>query len=159
MTATKLALEELAANIKSDLAQADRRVMQLSDWQATQPEGHELYAAAMYLHQLYGAIESVIERSVRLFDGVSPSGSDWHVRLLGMASVELPGLRPVILPADDAVDEMRRFRHRLRKRYDDDMRPELLHPVLRSALAAWPRIRASLEQFKSFVEDCSRNAE
>ncbi len=64
MSAAEVALEELAASIKADLASADRHVVELATWNTTPPAGFELHAAAMLLHHLYGAIERSHPRTV-----------------------------------------------------------------------------------------------
>ncbi len=159
MSNTKGALDELRASIRADLLRADKHVVDLTTWASKQPEGYETLAAALLLHHLYGAIEAIIERSLKLFDGSNPHGQDWHMRLLESASRELPEVRPIILPQNDTVDELRRFRHRLRKRYDVDTVPERLHPVIQSAITSWPKIRVHLVRFVDFVDECAQGAE
>jgi len=122
------------------------------------PVGYEVHAAAMLLHHLYGAIEAIVERALKTFDGVTPKGEAFHVQVLELASKEVAGLRPAILPQSSAIDELRRFRHRFRKRYDVDLEIGLLHPVIQSAVGAWPRIRASLAAFGAFVDECAKAA-
>jgi hypothetical protein len=159
MSVTKVALDDLAASIKADLEQADKHVKVLTTWQATAPTGNDLLAAALLLHHLYSAIEAIIERSLKLFDGTPTQGQDWHMRLLELASKEVPDLRPAILPTNEAVDELRRFRHRIRKRYDVDVDPDRLFPVLQTAVAEWPNIRAHIVVFSAFVDECARDAD
>jgi hypothetical protein len=105
-----------------------------------------------------GAIEAIVERALKTFDGVAPKGEAFHVQALELASKEVVGLRPAILPQSSAIDDLRRFRHRFRKRYDVDLEIGLLHPVIQSAVGAWPRIRASLAEFGAFVDECAKAA-
>jgi len=158
MSVLEAALDSLAANIESDLKSADKHVVMLAAWDGSPPEGNEIYAAAMLLHHLYGAIEAIIERSLNIFDGVMPEGPDWHVRLLELASHELSNSRPVILPQNDVVDELRRFRHLLRKRYSLDLEPERLAPLIHNAVTSWPTIREHLLRFLRFVRQCAQAA-
>ena len=148
----------LAKVALQDLAHADKHTSELKTWEITAPTGYEPYAAAVLLHHVYGAIEATIERSLKIFDGASPDGVDSHVQLLEQASRAVEGVRGVILPHDDAVDELRRFRHRFRKRYDVDIEPALLQPVIKAAVTSWPRIRAHLDGFAAFVEECAKVA-
>jgi hypothetical protein len=60
---------------------------------------------------------------------------------------------------DGAIDEPRRFRHRFRKRYDEGLEVDKLHPVIKSAVAAWPRIRANLATWEAWVIDCAKIAQ
>jgi hypothetical protein len=158
LNATKLALEELALTLKTDVGHADKYVAELGAWSAAPPVGYEIDGAANRLHHLYGAIEDFVERSLKTFDGHVPVGEDSHMRLLQAGAMEAPGLRGVILPRFDAIDELRRFRHRFRKRYDSTLDAGLVHPVLQSTLAAWPAIRGHLVEFVEFVEKCLETA-
>lgn len=103
-------------------------------------------------------MEAIAERALRTFDGDVPRGEASHVELLERASNEVPRLRPAILPKSDAIDELRRFRHRFRKRYDEDLESGRLHPLIQSAIRAWPEIRASLVGFGAFVDECAKIA-
>jgi hypothetical protein len=159
VSVTQSALLALAEKLHDDLEHADRHAQELTALREHIPTGSEVYAVALLLHHLYyGAIEAIIERSLKTFDGVLPAGEQFHVALLEQAAVEVPGLRGPILPKDDAVDELRRFRHRLRKRYDDELDPALLHETLCSALDAWPQIRKHLTDFAVFVDACAAQA-
>jgi ribonuclease HepT-like protein len=62
-------------------------------------------------------------------------------------------------PKDSAVDELRRFRHKLRHRYDVTIEVDQLHPVIKNAVASWPRLRAHLAAFAGFVDQCLEVAE
>jgi hypothetical protein len=158
MTSTAAALAALAEKLKDDLAHADRHLASLQALPSLAANGYEGFAAAYLLQQIYGAIEAMVERGVRTFDGVSPSGDDWHIRLLERAAKEVPGVRVAILPTSDAVDELRRFRHRVRKRYDDELDASLLGEVISSTIEGWADIRTSLVTFVRFVDDCATQA-
>ena len=155
----QVALEQLATSLRADLKFADDYVANLSVWSEVVPDGYAIDAAARRLHHLYGAVEDFVVRALKIFDGQVPSGDDSHIRLLEQGSLEVPGKRGVILPKSDAIDELRRFRHRFRKRYDADLDVGLLHPVVKNAVAAWPTIRAHLVDFVSWVETCAKEAE
>jgi hypothetical protein len=158
VNATRIALEDLARCIRQDLAQADRHVAELEVWRTIPPAGHGAYAAALLLHHLYTAIEAILERALKVFDGTAPEGNHSHVQLLQQAARPVEGVRDAILPQDDVVRDLRRFRHRLRKRYDDELDPTLLDPLIKAALNAWPKIRAHLEKFAAFTEECAKIA-
>lgn len=159
MTVTKVALEELVISLKSDLSHADKHVAELATWKSTAPSGYEIYAAAMLLHHLYGAVEAILEQSLKTFDGKTPEGEGSHVQLLEQASTEVDGVRIVVLPRDGAIDELRRFRHLFRKRYDVSLESIEIHPVIKSAVAAWPRIRNNLATWEAWVLECAKVAQ
>jgi hypothetical protein len=155
----KVALEELAASLRDDLVRGDGYVNDLSKWTTTVPSGYEVHAAAVFLHHLYGAIEAFLERSLKTFDGKVPEGDGSHVQLIDRASKDVPGVRGAILPLDAAVDQLRRFRHRFRKRYDVDLDGSHVQVVVQSAVAGWPAIRAHLAAFAAFVDECIKAAQ
>jgi hypothetical protein len=134
-------------------------VKELEAWRTASPEGHGTYAAAFLLHHLYTAIEAILERALRTFDGMVPEGDKSHVQLLVQAARPVDGVRDVILPQDAVVDDLRRFRHRVRKRYDIEPDPTLLAPLIKDALDAWPRIREQLAKFAAFTEECAKIAQ
>ena len=80
-------------------------------------------------------------------------------QLIEQGSAAVPGVRGVILPRDAAIDELRRFRHRFRKRYDVEIDVVLLHAVVKIALEAWPTIRAHIAAFSAFVDECAKVVE
>jgi hypothetical protein len=131
----------------------------LATWKNVAPKGYELNAAAMLLHHLYTAIEAILERSLKTFDGTVPGGNASHIQLLEQASTAVAGTRGVILPQDDAIDELRRFRHQFRKRYDVTLKVDQLHPVIKNAVTSWPRIRSHLASFAQFVDKCVEAAQ
>lgn len=134
MNATRASLDALLANLRGDLAHAEQHVRDLGRWREHAPVGYEAFAAALLLHHVYSAIEAMLERALKTFDGGLPVGDSSHIELLERASAEVPGVRPLILPNLTAVDELRRFRHRLRKRYDVDLEPARLQPIIQTAL-------------------------
>jgi hypothetical protein len=73
---------------------------------------------ATYVHRYYTALESTLQRIERTF-AAEPSGGDWHLELLRGATLDLPGVRPPVLPAALLGDlrEMLRFRHFFRHAY------------------------------------------
>jgi hypothetical protein len=154
VSVAKVALQELAVSLRADLTHADKHAAELATWTTAAPNGYEVYAAATLLHHLYSAIESIVERSLKVFDGAVPDGEGSHIQLLERAAAPLDGVRDVILPKNEVVDELRRFRHRFRKRYDVDLEPARLQPVIKSAVAEWPTIRAHLATFAAFVDEC-----
>lgn len=56
--------------------------------------------AAVAVHGWYSALEAALERIVRTLDGDVPQGDRWHRDLLSQATVELPDVRPPVLPRE-----------------------------------------------------------
>lgn len=86
----------------------------------------ELLVLGVNLHAYYTALETLLERVARLVDEDVPSGATWHRDLLLQMRLELPGLRPALLPepAIPELDELRKFRHFFRNAYVLDLDPQ-----------------------------------
>lgn len=76
-------------------------------------------ATALYLQNVYTAIEELMQRIAAEVDGSTPSGADWHRELIDQMLTEIPGVRPPVI--DDELgrdlDLLRRFRHVVRHAY------------------------------------------
>jgi hypothetical protein len=107
----------------------------------------ELVLLAVNLHGWYTALETVLERVARLLDQTVPTGASWHTELLAQMQIEIPGVRPAVIPPATLRDlhELRKFRHFFRNAYVLDLDParvreraaELLrtHAAIASALS------------------------
>jgi hypothetical protein len=108
------ALDERRNEIASLLEGEDRgRVLSRSD----------LLVLGVNLHAYYTALETLLERVARLVDEDTPSGANWHRDLLLQMRIELPGLRPAVIPLEviPDLDELRKFRHFFRNAYVLDL--------------------------------------
>ncbi len=74
---------------------------------------------ALSLDHAYQAFETMLIRAERALGLAPRSGGEWHRAALADAALELPGVRPAIVPleVERDWDEVRRFRHFLRHAY------------------------------------------
>lgn len=90
--------QELAA----DRAALDRHHQDATEvlgrWPEAAANRYLLTFAAVAAHAWYTALEALLERVARALDGVLPTGPRSHLDLLELMTVEVPGLRPAILP-------------------------------------------------------------
>lgn len=104
-------LETIASRILRDAKRSNT---------AAEPEEMRglLAILALDLHRWYSALESIVERIERVFSTL-PTGPEWHAELLTGATLEIPEIRPAILPAAtlDELRELMKFRHFLRHAY------------------------------------------
>jgi hypothetical protein len=82
------------------------------------------YGALAYtIHTLYGVFENYFLRIAKFFENNLPS-DHWHKTLVERMALEIPGLRPALLP-DDAVKkdvmQVLKFRHKFRHLYGEDL--------------------------------------
>jgi hypothetical protein len=85
----------------------------------------EAYKSKMALMQAMQAghtsLESGLERILELFGEEKPTGSQYHADLVRRIARDRPGIRPSIIAGElaEAIDETRRFRHVVRKNYNN----------------------------------------
>ena len=59
---------------------------------------NELAAAAYLLHNIYNALENFFEQISRSFENHVKDLAQWHKELLGKMFLEIPGIRPAVIP-------------------------------------------------------------
>lgn len=147
----------LAAECDADAADLARLVSQLKTFQArlradTNDEALQA-AVALNLDRVYTATESVIFRVVTSLEGQAPSGSDWHMRLLRQAFLDVEGVRPPILAADlrSHLTDLLGFRYKLRHSYLMHLDSGRLELLAEETASAGPRTEASLRTFAGWL--------
>lgn len=82
-------------------------------------------ALAYTIHNVYTAFAGYFQRVAKFFEN-HIEGESWHRELLSRMTLDLPGIRPAIIAHDteEALDELRRFRHLFRNRYKSSIRPD-----------------------------------
>jgi len=88
----------------------------------------EMALVAISLHHAYQAFESLLERICRALALPVPVGERSHQELLDEAAIDIPGVRPALLPEDARRpwQELLRFRHFFRHAYSVELDPEEL---------------------------------
>ena len=134
-------LTRLSKELDADMAALDARGREVGELtQAWATAGGlarpELVLLAVNLHGWYTALETALERVARLLDQTVPAGNTWHVDLLAQMQVEIPGLRPSVVPAATIPElhELRKFRHFFRNAYVLDLDPALVRARAESLL-------------------------
>ncbi len=87
---------------------------------ASTPDDPALLAlAGVALHGWYTGLETILERIARQLDGDVPTGARWHRELLTQLAVEVPGVRPAVLPVRTVAPlaDLLGFRHFFRHAY------------------------------------------
>jgi hypothetical protein len=111
-------------------------------------------AAALYLQNLYTAIEESLKRIASDLDGAVPAGKDWHRELLRQMALELPGTRPAVI--DDELlgdlDRLRRFRHLVRHAYVAEYVWAEIVPVIAASERALGRFRSSIGDLNGWLD-------
>jgi hypothetical protein len=110
---------EIAADCAVILDAAGRAQLRLTET----TDGH-LEACAYELSRLYNVFEKTLQRICRAFENHFDKQGDYHERLVHRLALDLPGIRPALVPKDGvrAVRELKGFRHVVRHAYDLEFR-------------------------------------
>jgi hypothetical protein len=118
---------------------ADRRVLldaagKASDRIGDTHPGH-LEACAYELARFYTVLERMLENVCEAFENHFERDGDWHEKLLTRLSLDLPGMRPALIPesAVGSLRELKRFRHLIRHAYDLTLREDRLRELAQFA--------------------------
>ena len=157
-TATVARLTRLLAECGVERRALERLAGELDEHCVAAAQGHpmsraELSLACVDLHGYYTALESLLERVARVVDRELPEGSRWHSELIVQMTLELPGVRPAVLPVGSLpeLDELRRFRHFFRSVYVLDADPERVLAHAQRVVRLHPALTISLDGFETFA--------
>jgi hypothetical protein len=122
--------QELAADATVMAEAARLAVERLADEHA----GH-LSACGYELNRFYNVLEKSFARLCEAFENHFEKAGDYHERLLERVTLDLPGIRPRFLPAEQRsrVRELKSFRHFFRHAYDPILRADRLAELVTAA--------------------------
>ena len=147
-------LASLAAVITETIAAIERLNVQLLEFTVSlavpKPEFRNLAAAAYLLHNVYCALENALEQISRTFENHVTDPAQWHRELLAKMFLEIPTVRPAVLPADlrGFLNDLCGFRHLFRHAYDFQLDPEKLNVLARDWAGARLEVLAALTRFR-----------
>jgi hypothetical protein len=106
------------------------------------------------LHRYYTCLENILVRIERVF-GVERAGGDWHLELLQGSALDLPGVRPAILPEAHLGElrELMRFRHFFRHAYAVALDRRKLVAVVGDFVRVADVVDQSLALFARFLDE------
>lgn len=146
MSPTDARVAKLSAEIVRDWAEVERQAQRASE-QDPAVSGPNAAWVALALDHAYEAFESLLRRLEIALGLPARSGERWHLTLLEDAAMDIPGLRPPIVPANAARHwmELLEFRHFLRHAYAVDLDPDRLAANVR-------RLREAVGLTRSHVQ-------
>jgi hypothetical protein len=151
------ALARLRGEIGADRRAMGRRSADLDEAQrrlgSSPADPAALALEAWAVHGWYTALESLLERVARQLDSEVPTGDRWHRELLAQATVEVPGVRPAVVPAELRADleELLAARHFLRHAYGLELDPAKLASQAARLRAVAVPLERSLDAFDAFL--------
>lgn len=154
--ASAAVVRRLLAEVQADrraLAERDAELDRFLGGHSPMDDVHAA-ATALVLERTYTGLEAMLERVIRVLDGDSPRGLDWHRGLLATAALDVPTIRPAVLTSTLALaDELRRFRHFIRHAYAAPVDPARMGELALAWQAARPLLAADLDRFEQFLAD------
>lgn len=152
----------LSSRIRQDLTELQRVVERVERASQARQRGSPeqdllLDSVALNLHDVYSGLERIFSLIASSIDQSEPRGPDWYRELLRQMTIEVPGLRPAVLPSDMAadVDELLRFRHVVRHNYAFALEPERVERLAAHVPSTFQSVQAALLGFASFLDEVS----
>lgn len=107
---------------------------------------------ALCLHHLYTAIFELTKLM---------TSQSWHRELLRNMSLNVEGVRPVVISNEllSNIDEYRSFRHVIRRAYDYELDWSRLQPLTQNIFDAIRLFETEMSKFKAFVLENIRHLE
>jgi len=163
-SASAAALARLLGEMRDDRDAMARRVRDLDDARErlgrTPGDVAALALEAWALHGWYTALETLLERVARQLDAEVPGGEKWHRELLAQCTVEVPGVRPAVLPreARGDLEALLALRHFLRHAYGAALDEQRLRVEAERLAAVVPTVAWALDAFEAFVSQAMHAA-
>lgn len=111
-------------------------------------------SAALRLQSLYTGVERCLLLIVRVLNGGTPEGGDWHRRLLDRMAIATDSRPAVLSPEVRAgLAELLAFRHAVRHLYAYDLDADRVRQLLQRAITVWPAIEADLARFQAWLQE------
>lgn len=142
------ALAALAAVIRRDLQAVSSQTRLLQPLAPGASPG-ELAVVGYALHNLYSALENSFEQISRTFENHVVMTGQWHRELMTKMFLEIPALRPAVLPelTRPLLNELRGFRHVFRHSYDYVLDPVKLNRIVQDWQSDGAVVTDALEAF------------
>lgn len=97
----------LSARILAELKELSALVERIEQgWERSKLKNDDYYldGVALNLHGFYSGLERIFEKIASTIDGTVPSAANWHQELLNQISIEIPGVRPVVISSGSITD-------------------------------------------------------
>lgn len=109
---------------------------------------------AYQLHNLYSAIEDLLQMVAGAFENSITDLSSWHSQLIDRMTLDVEGMRPALLADDTArlLHELRAFRHFFRHAYVTPLEYDRVQKVLGYAHKVRPLLKRDVQAFLVALE-------
>jgi len=113
------------------------------------------YVFALKSQQLYTALEDLFKNVVRTFENNIDDYSKYHIEILKVVSIDVPGIRPKLLSDDSykLLDKLRSFRHFIRHGYNYELDADELNLLQKKLHQSFGGVIEDIDSFKLFLSN------
>jgi len=106
------------------------------------------------LHNLYCALEDLMEETAKTFENTLDDTSKYHRELLKKMILNVKGIRPQLWSNDSfrLLDELRGFRHVFRHAYGYELDSKRVFEIQDKVIKNWQKVKKDIEKFQKFLE-------
>ncbi len=149
------AAQRLRAEIGADHKAFEARIDELVSLSLEAASAAGMAQVAVALHHAFGAVEAALSRVARFLEGSLPEDPDWHRALLDAMALEIPEVRPAVLP-QASLAGLRRllaFRHFFRHSYAVTFDARQLEALRQDALALRAPLAEDFTRLDALLEE------
>lgn len=148
----------LKSRLEDELTALDRNWQGLEkalEWAKTAPEEFATRTLVTYIDDFYRGCEQIGERIAVTLDGGLPQGENWHKTLLRQLAEQGGDERPPLWSGSLLLelDEYRKFRHLVRHRYNDELKPERVLMIAQEIQPILTKVRHAVAVFGQWLEN------
>jgi len=142
----------LAAVIEHDLEALAHIEVSLQDL-GPDADFNQCAGVAYALHNSYSALENSFDQISRSFENHVVDREQWHRELMLKMFLEIPGVRPAVLPVQvrPLLNELRSFRHVFRHSYDFQLDPLKLNALVADWREGAAAVTKALRDFVAWL--------
>lgn len=163
--AARVALQELALQIRLDLSALEREVDDALQGASEIAAGGEhkpwLAAIAVHIDRFYTAAEAAFQRIASDLGEPLPSGHAWHIALLHQMTLAVQDTRPAVIrpSTEERLKEPLKFRHWLRHAYRAPLEWTRMRALVEALPAAREELLSDLEALVGWLDEAAPSPE
>lgn len=158
-------IRELARDIETELARLEKLTKGMENVRQERESYPELMeelseSLALKLHNFYTGCERIFQLIASELNGGTPSGYDWHRRLLERMTLPREEMPPVLQQETaKSLREYLGFRHVVRNIYGFELDLERLEILLVKYGEVWQQVRGDLKVFVDWLNQLANGME
>lgn len=151
-------IRELATDIENELEplrrlENDIQRTQIAIQQDTAYADLFYKSLALDLHNFYTGCERIFQLIASELNGATPTGQDWHRRLLSRMHTAYKE-RPAVITAETAqhLEEYLAFRHVVRNIYGFELDPQRVERLVAGYPSVWHQFESQMKDFVDWLQ-------